>query len=120
MIGPALGGLSGLLLATSVAFAFVASDEELSQRILGVWGEDEACAKGTLAFRSDGTFTFSLPGGHTISGTWSITDGVLTGTRQNGVPPPAVTIAFTDADTRMTMTETQGSQRGGTYHRCVS
>ena len=104
-------------LLPSAAGAFVATDGELSQRILGTWGETPACDGGMLAFAGDGTFSFSYPNGVKMSGTWSISGGVLSGTWNNGNPQPDASIAFGGGDATLTMTD-PGSGAGGTYHRC--
>jgi len=111
-----LAALAAALLP-SAAGAFVATDGELGQRIVGAWGETPACDSGTLAFAGDGTFSFSYPSGSRMTGTWSIAGGVLSGTWDNGNPQPDASIAFGDGDATLTMTD-PGSDAGGTYHRC--
>jgi hypothetical protein len=105
-----------LALATSVSFAFAATDDELRQEIIGAWGQDAVCSTGSLTFRDDGTFAFAQPGVDAVGGTWSITEGVLKGTRDGGGEQPDATISF--ADGKMSMTETGDSQRTAVFERC--
>jgi hypothetical protein len=108
--------VAALALFASVSFALAATDDELKQQIVGAWGQDETCSTGSLTFREDGTFTFVQPGSEPSGGTWSIADGVLSGTRDGGGKQPDATIAF--ADGNMTMTETEGSERAAVFVRC--
>lgn len=98
-------------LAASAAFAFAATDDELNQQILGSWGEEETCAGGTLTFNPDGTYTIVLADDDPESGTWSITDGVITATDQ---PVSTVTI---EGET-LTMGDPKGGPRKETFVRC--
>jgi hypothetical protein len=108
--------VAALALFASVSFALAATDDELKQQIVGAWGLDETCSTGSLTFREDGTFTFVQPGSEPSGGTWSIAGGVLSGTREGGGKQPDATIGF--ADGKMTMTETEGSQRAAVFLRC--
>jgi hypothetical protein len=110
--------LSALALAASVSFAFAATDDELRDQIVGAWGQDATCSTGSLSFNADGTFAFAQPGADPVSGTWSIADGVLKGTRDGGSAQPDATVAF--ADGRMTMTETGEPPRSAVFERCPS
>lgn len=103
-------------LAASVSCAFAATDDELRQQIIGAWGQDAVCSTGSLTFREDGTFAFAQPGVEPVGGTWSITDGVLKGTRDGGGEQPDATVSFTDG--KMSMTEEGDSQRTAVFERC--
>lgn len=105
-----------LALAASTSFAFAATDDELRQQIIGAWGQDAACSTGWLTFDADGRFVFAQPGAEPVGGTWSITDGVLKGTRDGGGEQPDATVSF--ADGKMSMTETGDSQRTAVFEHC--
>lgn len=105
-----------LALAASVSCAFAATDDELRRDIIGAWGQDAVCSTGSLTFREDGTFAFAQPGVDPVTGTWSISDGVLKGTRDSGGDQPDATISFTDG--KMSMTEAGDSQRTAIFERC--
>jgi hypothetical protein len=108
--------VAALALFASVSFALAATDDELKQQIVGAWGQDETCSSGSLTFREDGTFTFAQPDSDPSGGTWSIANGVLSGTRDGGGQQPDATIVF--ADGKMTMTETEGPQQAAVFLRC--
>lgn len=105
-----------LAVAASATLAFAATDDELRQEIVGAWGQDAACENGSLSFKDDGTFAFLQPGGASLGGTWTITDGVLSGSRDGGGSQPDTTVAF--ADGKMTMTETAEPNRSAVFERC--
>lgn len=103
-------------LTASATFALAATDDELRKDIVGAWGQDAACESGSLTFKDDGTFAFAQPGGASIGGTWSITDGVLSGSRDGGGSQPDTTVSF--ADGKMTMTETVEPNRTAVFQPC--
>jgi hypothetical protein len=105
-----------LALTASATLAIAATDDELRQQIVGAWGQDAACENGSLTFKDDGTFAFLQPGGAALGGTWTITDGVLSGSRDGGGSQPDTTISF--ADGRMTMTETAEPNRSAVFQPC--
>ncbi len=108
--------LAATFLAASMTFALAATDDELRDQIAGSWGQDASCSSGSLTFREDGTFGFTRPGAEPISGTWSITDGILKGTRDGGDAQPDATVSF--ADGTMSMTEAGDPQRTAVFERC--
>jgi hypothetical protein len=86
----------GVLLSAFVAApALAATDDELRQMIIGVWGDDESCSGGQLVFTADGHFvssSFSNPEDKQ-EGTYSIAGGVLSGTAGgNDMPPVTLTL----------------------------
>jgi hypothetical protein len=99
----------GLIAFPSLALA--ASDDELRQQILGAWGQDPVCAEGSLTFAADGTFAIVMADDDPESGTWSIADGVLTGTDQ-----PTSSVAI-DGDT-LSLGDPEGGGRVETFNRC--
>ena len=103
--------LAAIALATCATIAFAATDDELNQQIVGPWGQDAACAEGALTFNADGTYTIVRPDDEPESGTWSITDGVITATDQ---PVSTVTI---EGET-LTMGDPKGGPRKETFFRC--
>jgi hypothetical protein len=99
----------GLVAFSSLALA--ATDDELKARIVGAWGQDPVCAEGSLTFAADGTFTIEMTGDDPEKGTWSIADGVLTGTDQ-----PTSSVAI-DGDT-LSLGDPEGGGRVETFNRC--
>lgn len=85
--------LSALLLPPTSALA--ATDAELSARIIGAWGQNDACIDGHLAFSPDGTFAVSQSG-RTETGVWEIRDGVLSGHTDDGSSRPSMLVAYED------------------------
>lgn len=85
-----------LALGASVAFAHAATDDALRQQIVGAWGQDPTCSTGALSFSADGTFTFSQPGKDAQPGTWTIAEGILTGSMAGAASPDAK-VEITDA-----------------------
>lgn len=99
----------GLVAVSSLALA--ATDDALKKQIVGAWGQDPVCAEGSLTFAADGTFTIVLADDDPENGTWSIADGVLTGT---GQPASSVTI---EGDT-LSLGDPEGGGRVETFNRC--
>lgn len=99
----------GLFAFSSLALA--ATDDALKEQIVGAWGQDPVCAEGSLTFAADGTFTIVMAGDDPENGTWSIADGVLTGT---GQPTSSVTI---DGD-MLSLGDPEGGGRVETFNRC--
>ena len=56
------------------------------------------------------------PGNDTESGTWEITDGILTGTASDGGQPPDFEVTI-DGDT-LTLGAPDGTGRTETFNRC--
>ena len=100
-----------LAFAASASLALAATDEELKRQILGSWGQHAECADGALTFNADGTFTIVMGDDDPETGTWSIADGVLTGSDQ---PTSTVTI---DGD-RLSLGDPEGGSRVETFNRC--
>lgn len=75
--------------------AHAANDDELTQQMVGKWGENAACAAGALQFNADGTF-FGLDqsGAETLKGTFDITGGKLHGKTADGGSMPEMTVSF--------------------------
>ena len=103
--------LAAIVLAASATIAFAATDDELNQQIVGPWGPDETCAEGALTFNADGTYTIVRADDEPESGTWSITDGVITASDQ---PTSTVTI---DGNT-LVMGDPKGGPPKETLIRC--
>lgn len=103
--------LTALAVATAPTLALAATDDELRQQIVGSWGQDPVCARGALSFAADGTYTIVLTDDDPETGTWSITDGVLTGT---GQPTATVTIV----GDRLSLGDPDGGTRVETLNRC--
>lgn len=103
--------VTALGFVASSSLAIAATDDELKERIVGAWGQDPVCADGSLTFAADGTFTIVMGDDEPENGTWSIADGVLTGT---GQPASSVTI---DGDT-LSLGDPEGGGRVETFNRC--
>jgi hypothetical protein len=71
--------------------ALAATDDEFRQMIVGVWGDEETCSGGQLVFTADGHFvssSFANPEDKR-EGTYTIVNGVLSGTAGSQSMPPA-------------------------------
>jgi Lipocalin-like domain len=108
--------VTALALAASASLALAATDDELKQQIVGSWGQDVQCAQGALTFSADGTFNLVRPGDDTESGTWEITDGILTGTSSDGGAQPASSVTI-EEDT-LALGAPDGDGRVETFNRC--
>lgn len=103
--------IAAFSLAASASLALAATDDELRQQILGAWGQDAQCARGALTFNADGTYSIVMPGDDPETGTWTISNGVLTG---SGQPASTVTI---DGDS-LALGDPDGSARVERFTRC--
>jgi hypothetical protein len=84
--------LAFLLCVTAAASA--ATDDEIRQKIVGVWGESPACAEGRLAFNADKTFSSeNAEAASKIEGGWEIVEGKLKGT-VGADPMPEMAVIF--------------------------
>ncbi|MCB1500879.1 MAG: hypothetical protein KDK07_13990 [Bauldia sp.] len=90
--------LTALSLAGLAGIALAATDAELKQQIIGVWGQDANCAAGALTFIADGTFKIDRTGAESRTGTWDIVDGILSGADSDGGKQPDVKVRI-DGDT---------------------
>jgi len=108
--------VTALALAASASLALAATDDELKQQIVGSWGQDAECAEGALTFAADGTFSLVRPGDDDETGTWEITDGVLTGTSSDGGEQPASSVTI-DGDT-LSLGAPDGGSRVEKFNRC--
>jgi hypothetical protein len=77
--------------------AAAATDNELKVKIVGNWADTEDCKEGYLMFNADGTFASVAPAGSSpdddLKGTYTITDGKLTGTTPQ-FEMPTIAISF--------------------------
>ncbi len=103
--------VAAFALAASAAMALAATDDELKQQIVGPWGPDETCAEGALTFNADGTYAIVRPDDDPETGTWSISDGVITASDQ---PVSTVTIE----GNKLVMGDPKGGPRKETFIRC--
>lgn len=102
---------AALALGASMSIALAATDDELRQQILGSWGQDADCARGALTFNDDGTYSVVMTGDEAETGTWTISDGILTGSDQ---PTSKVTI---DGDS-LALGDPDGGTRVERFNRC--
>jgi hypothetical protein len=103
--------LAALALAALPTVALAATDDELRQQIVGTWGPAEGCADGALTFNADGTYAIIRTDDDPESGTWSISEGVITASDQR---PSTVTIE----GNKLMFGDPEGGPRNETFTRC--
>ena len=82
------------LLCAATTAASAATDDEIRQKIVGVWGESPACAQGRLAFNADSSFSSrNTDAASNVEGTYDITSGKLNG-KVGAEAMPEMIVAF--------------------------
>ena len=104
-----------LTLVASAQLALAATDDALKTEILGSWGQEVTCSAASIAFAADGTLIFTRPGDSDKSGTWSISEGVLSVTDETGKPIPDATIDIAGDDLTL-----RGTDRGKPFEQVLT
>jgi hypothetical protein len=92
-----VSGLAFLAVVMAAALAAAAPDDELKMKIVGNWGDTDACSDGYLIFNADGTFVSKAPEGSPpdddLKGNYTIVDGKLSG-KTADFEMPTIAISF--------------------------
>jgi hypothetical protein len=83
--------LPALLATPALAY----TDDELTSALVGTWGSEKDCPSALLVFNPDGTFVSQVsPGGPEQHGKYTIENGKLSGSTDEGTAMPLVEIVW--------------------------